>query len=392
MDIDLELNRRLFLAGLGAVALRPEYAWADATPISAKIVVEDSRLWVGATIGASEPLLFIIDTGAASNFIEPAIAARLKLTKQGGGTVGGVGGKLSNTGIVEARDVVISGAMRQPTMQFQTYGFNRRASTDGAGLFSAGLVTAYDSDLSFSEGRWTIWPKGRAGQPAGTRLDNASITALGGRGTERIYVTAQIDGQPYKLMVDTGAPRGLLLFPRATAKSGLLAGRPTSPVVTTGFGGSADKLSHIVRAKSFALGPLAFDRPFVTLMDPDQSIGFNIDGLLGLPLITMFDWSTDVGTSRLWVTRNATGLVADRYSRSGLWFDKTAKGGAVVASVGVGSPAAAAGIQTGDEVVEPARFADAVKRINGPVRQAFSITIKRGAATTTHQLTPLNYL
>jgi hypothetical protein len=388
-----QLTRRQAIAGLTTLSLPMGKAMAATGPIVAKIVVEDGRLWVGATIGASEPLLFIIDTGASTNFLRPEIAKRLNLTQAGASAVGGVGGKVANTGVVEARNVIISGAMRQPTMFFQTYNFARDMSPDTAGLFASGLITAYDSDLSFSANTWQVWPKGREGTPMGTRLDNASITTLGdSRGTERLYVTAMIDGQPYKLCVDTGSPRSILLFPRASVRSGLRAGRPTSPVPTAGFGGRADKLSSMVRATRFALGPLQFDRPFVTLMDPDQSISRNFDGLLGLPLISMFDWSTDVASSQVWVARNANGLAADRYSKSGLWLKRTETGGAIVESVGIGSPAAAAGILTGDEIVEPAMFADAVKRINGPVRQEFVLITKREVVTTTHKLTPLSYL
>ncbi len=389
---DLGVTRRSAVAGLLAAALPARFANAASASIATKIVVEDGRLWVAATIGASEPLNFIIDTGTPTNLLRPEIAATLKLTKAGGGVIGGVGGKIASTGVVEARDIVIGGVMRQPRMYFQTYDFARDFSPDTAGLFAAGLVTAYDSDLVFSEGLWRIWPDGREGRAAGMPLEGSSITARGERGAERLYVNAKIDGQTYRLGVDTGAPRGLLLFPRASRKSGLLDGRATAPVPTAGFGGRAEKLSHIVRAASFELGPLQFDRPFVTLMDPDQTTRFDLDGLLGLPIITMFDWSTEVQASRISVARNAIGLVADRYPKTGLWLSRLPGGGAVVDRVGLGSPAAKAGILEKDEIVEPARFEDAVRRINGPVRQEIELAVRRGTTTTRHRLLPVSYL
>jgi predicted aspartyl protease len=386
------IDRRLVLGGLGASVLLPRFAFAQNAPIVAKVIVEDGRLWVSAVIGKSEPLLFVIDTGAGGNFLRPEIAKRLGLTVLGGGTVGGVGGKTANTGRVEANDVLIAGVVRQKTMQFSTYDFGRGLADDAAGLFASGLVTAYDSDLSFEAGRWQIWPKGRTGEPTGQRLEGATISAKDGRGAERIYVTAMIDGKPYKLMVDTGSPRGLLLYPRAGVRSGLIAARNFAPVVTSGFGGRANKLSRIVRASSFSLGPLQFDRPFVTLMDPDQAIGRDYDGVIGLPLIALYDWSTDVGRSSVWLTRNGNSLTAERYSKIGLWVDRTPTGGAVVAGVGEGSPAAAAGIAVGDTITDPPKFADVVRRINGPAGQAYTLTTQRGTATTTHNLTPVNYL
>jgi Aspartyl protease len=389
---DLMFDRRLVLGGLGLSALLPRFAFAQEAPIVAKVVVEDGRLWVSAAIGKSEPLLFVIDSGASTNYLRPEIAKRLGLTVLGGGSVGGVSGKVANTGRVEANDVLIAGVVRQKTMQFSTYDFGRGLADDAAGLFASGLLTAYDSDLSFEAGRWQIWPKGRTGEPTGQRLDGASITAMGGRGAERIYVTAMINSKPYKLMVDTGAPRGLLLFPRAGTRSGLQATPSFAPVALSGFGSRANKLARLVRASNFSLGPLQFDRPFVTLMDPNQAVGNDADGVLGLPLIALYDWSTDVGRSRVWLTRNGNSLTAERYSKIGLWVDRTATGGAIVAGVGAGSPAAKAGIAVGDAITDPPKFGDVIRRINGPAGQAYTITTQRGTATTTHNLTPANFL
>lgn len=387
------INRRIFLGSLSGSALFPRLAFAQNAPIVAKVVVEDGRLWVSAVIGTSEPLLFVIDTGAAGNFLRPEIAKRLGLTVLGGGAVRGVGGKTASTGLVEANDVFIAGVVRQNRMLFSTYDFGRGLAENAAGLFASGLITAYDSDLSFDTGRWQIWPKGRTGEPAGLRLDGASITADGGRGSERIYVTAMIDGKPYRLLVDTGAPRGVTLFPRASARSGLFEGRNYSPFAVSGFGGRARKLSRLVRASNFALGPLQFDRPFVTVMDPNQSIASDADGVIGLPIIALYDWSTDVGRNRVWLTRNGNSLKAERYAKSGMWIERTATGGAFVAGVGAGSPAAAAGIAAGDIITDPPKFEDVLRLINTPTGQSYKLAVQRGSGTpVTLALTPANYL
>jgi predicted aspartyl protease len=391
MDV-LQLTRREAVLALGAAALPLGRAQAAATPISAPILLEGGRLWVNARVAGSETLRFVIDTGAGRNFLRPEIAKRLKLKILGGSMVGGVGGKSALTGIVEANDIVIADVMRQKAMLFSTYDFGRGLARDAAGLFAAGLITAYDSDLNFGTGRWQIWPKGRDAQLTGTQLSAAAITAKGGYGSERIYVSAMIDDKPYRLLVDTGAPFSLVLFSRATARSGLADGRPSAPVVTSGFGGRADKLSTIVRADRFALGPLAFNRPFVKLMDDVGPTLPDADGIIGLPLITMLDWSTDVGRNRVWVTRNANGLVADRYPRSGLWLDTAANGNVIVAGVGIGGPGAAAGIRVGDTIVEPTTLADAIRRINGPVGQAITLTTRRDDATITVTIVPKSYL
>lgn len=389
---DMTITRRAALAGLGAAAL-PVPAIAAREAITARIVVEDRRLWLAASIDGSEPMLFIVDTGAAGNFIRPDVAKRLKLDAVGAGMVGGVGGREALTQRVEARNVVIGAAVRQPRMVFSTYDLGRGG--DAAGLFAAGLLTAFDSDLDFVNGVWRVWTKGREGSPAGQRLAGSSITAMGGRAaSERIYVDAVLDGQRYRLLVDTGAPASLLLLPRAAARSGLFAGRPFAPQRTRGFGGAAPKLSRLVRADRLELGPLALKRPFVTVMDPDQAItmGGTIDGLLGLPLITLFDLATEVGPGKIWLGRNTRPATADPYSRAGLWLDQTPGGGARVTAVGMGSPAAAAGIVAGDAIASPATFDAAMLLMRGDAGAEIDLKLDRAGTKVDARMTLRDYL
>lgn len=279
--------------------------------------------------------------------------------------------------------------MRQTRALFSTYDFGRGLPDDAAGLFAAGLFTEFDTDLDFAGG---IWPKGREGAPKGVKLDDSAITMLGGRrGSERMYVTAMLDGKPYRLLVDTGAPGSLLLFPRASARSGLFEGRNFAPQATRGFGGAASRLSRKVRAERLQLGPLNLKRPFVTLMDPAQTTMFDIDGILGLPLISLFDISTQAQPGRLWLTRNALKPTADPYGRGGLWF--TRKGNdTVVAAVGRGSPAEAAGILAGDVVVTSAMMADTIKMVEGELGREIVLPIRRDGVVGERKFVLADYL
>ena len=260
-EIILRPSRRAVVAGLSALGAIPAWARAASLPIEAKFVVEDRRLWVSASVNGGEPLLFVIDTGAGSNFLRPELAKKYGLPVVSADMVGGVGGRTATTSIVEAREVAIGGAFRQKRALFSTYDFGRGLPDDAAGLFAAGLFTEFDTDLDFAGGTWRIWPKGRDGAPKGVKLDDSAITLLGGRrGSERMYVTAILDGKPYRLLVDTGAPGSLILFPRASARSGLFEGRNFAPQATRGFGGAASRLSRKVRAERLQLGPLNLKR------------------------------------------------------------------------------------------------------------------------------------
>ena len=385
-------SRRAVVAGLSALGLLPTGARAATPSIEAKFIIEDRRLWVSASVNGSEPLLFVVDTGAATNFLRPDLAKKFKLPVVDASMVGGVGGGVASTGVVEAREIAIGGAMRQTRVLFSTYEFGRGLPADAAGLFAAGLFTAFDTDLDFAGGIWRIWPKGRDGAPRGARLDDSAITLLGGRrGSQRMYVTAMIDGKSYRFGVDTGAPGSLLLFPRASARSGLFEGRNFASRPTRGFGGQASRPSRLVRADRLQFGPLTLKRPFVTLMDPAQNIPLDVDGLIGLPLISLFDVATEAGPGKIWLARNTMKPSADPYSRGGLWFDRKGTD-TIVGVVGKGSPAEAAGIRTGDIVIAPTTMPEAIKLLDGDAGQVVSLSIRREGKVSEYSFTLADYL
>ena len=385
-------SRRAVVAGLSALGLLPTGARAATPSIEAKFIIEDRRLWVSASVNGSEPLLFVVDTGADRNFLRPEIAKKLKLPLADVGSVGGVGGKTANTGIVVASEIAIGGAMRQQRVIFNTLDMSRGFPNDAAGIFAAGLFTARDTDLDFVHGLWRIWPKGRESSPRGVKLDDSAITLFGGRdGSQRMYATAQIDGKLYRLCLDTGAPASLLLFPRAAARSGLFDTKSFAPHNVSGVGGRASRLGRIVRAERLEFGSLALKRPFVSMMDPAETSTFPFDGLLGLPIMSLFDIATDAGLGKIWAARNTLKATADPYGRSGLWLDR--KGDTTTVSVvGKGSPAEAAGIAVGDILTAPSSMSDAVRAINGDADREVTLSMRRGTAVREVKLTLADYL
>ena len=126
-------------------------------------------------------------------------------------------------------------------------------------------------------------------------------------------------------------------------------------------------------------------------MDPAQTLAIDTDGLIGLPLISLFDIATEAGPGKIWLARNTLKPAADPYPRSGLWFDR--KGAdTFVAVVGQGSPAEAAGIRVGDVVTMPATMPAAIKLVEGDAGQVVSLSIRRNGAVIERRLTLADYL
>jgi hypothetical protein len=391
------IDRRQVLAwgGLGALAGLAPPAWdARSGPIVSKVVMEDQRLWIAVSIAASKPMLFVIDTGAGLTAIRPEIAKSLHLKATGGITVGGLGKKRVLSDTFLAHDVILGGSLRQPEVAFFSYDFARGLPADAAGLFAAGLITTRDSDLDFDKDEWRVWPDGRPGRDGFTALDSS----IGGNtdraiSSHRMTATAMLNGKPYRFLLDTGAPNGLLLLPDAARRSGLFDDTvPFAPARTSGFGGHAAKLSRTVRANGFSLGPLSIDRPLVNIMDPDQRDRIDHDGLIGLPLISLLNLSTDIGGRKLWVQRNQRPMPRFSYNLAGFWVDPDKSGATMVMEVGTRSPAAAAGIRQGDIVTDPPTLQETIQRMAGGPGKVVKLGIKRDGVVRQIEFTLRPYL
>jgi predicted aspartyl protease len=391
------MDRRSVLAGgIGTLASlgAPARSAPPSLPIVSSIALEQRRLWIAATIAGSKPLMFVIDTGAGFAYLRPEVARDLKLRVVGGKTLGGLGRKQVLGTAYLGRDVIFGGHLRQPVVGFAEYDFGRGLPPDAAGLLAAGLFTSQDSDLDFDKGEWRLWRDGRPDRNGFVQLDSE----IGGqvdaeRFSHRMSVNALLDGQRYRFILDTGSPGALMLMPRAAERCGLFKdGVPFAPYPTSGFGGAAAKLSRTVRARSFVLGPLSVDRPLVTVMDPDQRSRIEYDGLIGLPLISLLNLSTDVRARRVWAQRNGRVEAPETYRLAGLWLDKDKSGAAVVAVVGTGSPAAVAGVRQGDVVADPPSFEQAVTRIGGPPGREVTLGLRRGGRPVDVRYTLRPYL
>jgi hypothetical protein len=298
-------NRRTLLAAAPLLAMPRLLRAAPRAPLVGRIALDDRRLFTSAIIKGDQ-FLFIIDTGAEQNLIRPEIAERLKLSAIANAGIRGLGRKSSLVDLHVARDVIIGGIVRQPEMLFRSYQFGSGLRRDIAGLFAAGVLTTYATTLNFTSGEWTLHFDGLPSLE-GYRPWPARITGQEGEASDRIYVNATFDGTPLRLMLDTGAPGNLLLFPQTSARLKLFdAGRAYTETRTFGFGGAALHPSRRMRAGALQVGAFRLEELNYVAMDPrEPRKGFDADGILGLNLLGLFDLAIDPSKDRLLVRRNA---------------------------------------------------------------------------------------
>jgi predicted aspartyl protease len=363
-------NRRTLIGSGLALSGVPLRALAGARPpFVNRIAIEDDRVWIAAKIGDKGPFFFIVDTGAQMSLIEDAFAKSMGFKKLPGRRQSkGVGGTSYNDWY-DAGTVTLASGIRFPNMLFA--GIAKRIAKDAVGAFGAGMFTTLDSDLDFAAGEWRAYPDGRPSFEGMTRLD-ARFTDW--RGGQRIIANATVDNYQGDFLLDTGAPGELLLFGHASRKSGLWNDtQPYAPTYSYGIGRYGVP-SRIVRAKTMKIGTFEFRNVLVRLSDPD-TLAVDNDGIIGLGAMQRLHLSTQVSKKAVWAALNDVPVPPARYPLSGLWLDD--KGGRVVIEdVGTGSPAALAGVKSGDVAIGV--YADLLRATEGRPGKPIKLTVERG--------------
>lgn len=354
----------------------------------APIHVRDARVWIPVRFGNSaETHQFIIDSGAFSHLMNEALARQLDLRRVGMLRGSGIGGP-ARLPAYRAPDVSV-GEVRVGQMIFAAYQ-PPFLHPQAGGALSAAVMTVADTDLDFDAGLWRLHLDGRSDR-AGFELLPSTIRSEGpGHGAPEILVDMDIDGERYRLKADTGAPGEILLHPSGTRRSRLWnAATPFSPTRISGIGGDGGK-ARIVRVSRASLGGIAFERPLITLGDPEERQHSEWDGLLGIGLLHRLNLSTEVRARRLWAKRNAQPPRPERYGMSGLWLEAR-RDGVEIVELSPASPAAEAGLRIGDRLVDGS-LQEWIRRLAGRPGTRIEIPMRRGEEARTVTLTLREYL
>jgi len=370
----VEFDRRTAIATVAGgimVGSLPAFA-AQGRVFKASISLEGNRVLIAVGMNGQGPFIFMIDTGTYVSIVRPDLAKKLNLPVQGYEASRGIGGKGDRYAIYLARDFIIGGGIRQSSVVLED-SFRFGYQQDIYGALAAGILTASDTDLDFDAGELRIYPDGRGDRAGYVAVDSEIPRAnQPDRGSRKIVATILVNGRPLRCALDTGSPNTLSLYQAAARRLGLWDNRPFAPSRPNGIGG-AGPIARTVRVDEMTLGDVRLDRPLISLLGND--LDSDLDGIVGLSFIRLFNTSIDSRGRRLWIKPSRQVSPPDRYGPSGLWLDR-AGSRILVASVGNGSPAAKAGIQPGDRVV--GEWSDVLRTISSSVGSRVVLKIERG--------------
>lgn len=361
------IDRRVFVTGAAASGLAARPLRAALPPYRIPVLLTDRRVLVECRIAAHGPFRLVLDTGGTIGLLQLQLAHQLGLKQLGTSRLNLQQGRKAYP-IFVVQDLTFGDQVRQPVSTIA--GVDNVRFLDGAvGSIAAGALTAGDCELDLDAGEWRIYRDGLPDRTDWTRYAGGIFKYGNLNGSAFLAADAMLAGKSVRLGLDTGMPTRVRMYRKAAEATGLWNAPRWTPAAPNGQG-------RMVRT-SLQLAGATIENVLVTLTeDPDW--GAFPNGVIGLPVLRLFNMATSAKEKALFLKRNALAPQAENYNRAGLWIDRAASG-AIIGAVGAGSPAEKAGLAAGDHVIG-ANFHQLLPRLSGPVGSEIQLTVQRGSA------------
>lgn len=249
----------------------------------------ENRPVVTLFIGGKGPYRFMIDTGAFGALIRQDLAEALKLDEHGALTTTSLAGQAERSPVYRARDVMMGGVFRLPSLDMVAQANIPHAGMDG--ILPASVLTALKTELDFEKAMVRYYLEGAPQDLTGfVKLDSDAQPDYEG-GAQKIYAHVRLDGRDLLCLIDTGAA-GHILLSGAYVQDHDLWSRyaEAGQSAIGGVNGRAIK-TRIVKVPNFEFGPMHFNDTWVTLGDPeghDTLYEQGIDGVIGCDILRQF--------------------------------------------------------------------------------------------------------
>lgn len=359
----MPMTRRSALAGAGALlAASPALA---ATSVQIPFRVTRNQPWVATTINRKDPVAFLVDTGANIFGISNKAAKAHGLARFTTAKVQGAVGRKDVVAYAASEVAIGGGAVRErdpvlvstvsddsdfivgvlPVAKWAIMGldFDAQQMTVATRLSEGGAPEGFEELTTYTQGE-SFGTMNRLGANA---IDAQHFQDL----DQRPVIEATFDGQPVRLLVDTGATGMLFLFPDYVKKRGLWD--HFTKHLDSGFTSIAGEAqSRIVRAEKLRIGRYGFATPITVLGHPgdsDKDSVQDVQGIVGMEVLRRINFLHHPMRRRFYFKPSRAIQDVYRFNRGGM--DADVVGDHVrITWVDPTGPAAKAGLKRTDKI------------------------------------------
>jgi len=318
------------------------------TSTTAPLTLEAGTLLIEAKIDGQGPFPFILDTGG-HDILTPDMAARLGLKSIGHGVSRGAGEGSTPIQYTHVDKLSIGEAeiSDQPflVLPFEYFVTERGRKEPVAGLIGLELFERFAARLDYAAHEITLSPLG-------------GFTYVGGGTTVPIrftddipLVAARFDGHPGVFGIDSGNGGDVVIFSPWAVPIGLAAQFKTGiPLVSFGVGGQS--VNYAARKNDLDLGGQVL-KNIVARLAEDKAGAFASQseaGNIGQSILSRFAVTFDY-RHQIMALEPIANPEPMEFSRTGFGASKTTPDSFLVRTVYKNSPAAEAGIVSGDTIV-----------------------------------------
>jgi hypothetical protein len=303
-----------------------------------------TRIYIPIYLNGHGPFAFELDSGG--HFILTSkTASTLGLVPQGAVSSTGAGSEILKAGYVHIESVKI-GTAELVNQTAKVLAWSDRSNDRGthpprAGILGLELFERFRVSIDREARTVALTPSGQSGSPGPGPWAPIPMTF----DEDAPLIAGSFDGAHGQLMVDTGNAGPTIVEQYWAEQQGMGRLFDTAAVL----GRDTRAALGVV-----ALGPFSLTHEVVSYYGPQirgSEHTRSVAAVVGEPLLSRFDLLFDYGSGVLWL-KPLAGSAPSPFNRSGLWLSKSPDGTFQVASVSAASPAAEAGVKSGEIVDE----------------------------------------
>jgi hypothetical protein len=320
--------------------------------------LNSNKIFVSVRIDAGQPSWFIIDSGCPVTSIEMTLARKLGLSIEGKRQIGGAGEGRTSLGTTKVKSLGLPGLDLFPTLVWALAVNEPVAPFEGRridGLLGVDFLEQFVVRIDYPNRKLDVVSPEEF-HPGGKGV-SVPLEKVGGhyavKGKLELPDGRSVEG---RFIVDVGVRLPMLLATPFVNRNDLIAALAAEKRHTVGGGLGGQTFAHLGRLQYLTIGELKVAAPYVAMTQDKRSFlaGDDTQGLLGADVFRRYCFTLDLPHKRVIFEATPESNTPYEYDMSGMFVIGAGSDyhRFEVLDVLGGGPAARAGIEKGDVVLE----------------------------------------